>query len=73
MLARLLPGLEVHTIDAALGMRAGTLLAEAGTADVVDAAVVLLARDGDEILTSDAHDLAALAEARGVHVDLIPI
>lgn len=73
MLARLLPGLEVHAIDAALGMRAGTLLAEAGTADVVDAAVVLLARDGDEILTSDAHDLAALAEARGVHVDLIPI
>lgn len=71
-LARLLPGLEVHAVDEALGMRAGTLLAEAGTADVIDAAVVLLAYDGDEILTSDPHDLAVLAEARGVHVDLLP-
>lgn len=72
-LARLLRGLEVHAIDATLGRRAGTLLAETGTADVIDAAVVLLAHDGDEILTSDPHDLAALAEARGIHVDLLPI
>jgi Arc/MetJ-type ribon-helix-helix transcriptional regulator len=36
-------------------------------------AVVLLATDGDEILTSDPDDLAALAEASGAHTDLITV
>jgi hypothetical protein len=36
-------------------------------------AVVLLATDGDEILTFDPDDLAALAEASGAHTDLITV
>jgi hypothetical protein len=40
---------------------------------VVDAAVVLLAGDGDEILTSDARDLTALASASGIHVELVVV
>lgn len=40
---------------------------------MIDAAVVLLASDGDEILTSDPEDLAALAEASGTHADLIAV
>ena len=34
---------------------------------------VLLAADGDDILTSDPDDLRALAAAAGVHIDLVPV
>lgn len=56
-LARLLPGVDVTAIDDGLGRRAGVLLGQAGGADVIDAAVVLLAHDGDEIFSSDPEDL----------------
>lgn len=72
-LARLLPAVEVRPIDSDLGKRAGALLGIARAADVIDAAVVLLAEDGDEIFTSDPGDLASLAAAAGLHVDLVPI
>lgn len=72
-LARLLDLTEVIALDEDLGRRAGVLLGRARQADVVDAAVVLLAKDGDEILTSDPSDLRALARAVGVHVDLVPV
>lgn len=70
---RLLAGVVVVALDEELGRAAGTLLAQAGASDVIDAAVVLLAADGDEILTSDPHDLAVLAAASGVHADLVGI
>jgi hypothetical protein len=72
-LARLLPGVDVRPLDDDLGRRAGVLLGAAGQADVIDAAVVLLAHDGDEIYTSDPGDLRDLAMAAGLHVDLIPV
>lgn len=72
-LARLLKATEVNSIDEAMGKRAGVLLGLAHSTDVVDAAVALLATDGDEILTSDPRDLAVLAEAAGLHVELIPV
>jgi hypothetical protein len=71
--ARLLGAVVIAPLDESLGRRAGVLLAEARAADVVDAAVVLLARDGDTILTSDAGDLQPLAEAAGLHVDLVAV
>jgi hypothetical protein len=71
--ARLLAGVDVKPLDAGLGKRAGVLLGRTGTSDPVDAAVVCLAADGDGILTSDPGDLEALAEAAGVHVDLLPV
>jgi hypothetical protein len=40
---------------------------------VLDAALVLLAADGDVILTSDPDDLTHLAEVLDVHVELIPV
>lgn len=49
------------------------LLAASGGSDAVDAAVVCLAADGDDILTSDPGDFRALAEAAGVHVELIAV
>lgn len=72
-LARLLPALDVAPLDEAMGRRAGVLLGRAAARDVIDAAVVLLAEDGDTILTSDPGDLESLARAAGVHVDLVAV
>lgn len=71
-LARLLAGVEVVPIGSELGQQAGVLLALTGGSDAIDASVICLAADGDEILTSDITDLRPLAEAADVHVDLIP-
>ncbi len=73
ILARLLPSLIIMSLDDELGRRAGVLLSRSGTADVIDAAVVLLAEDGDWILTSDPDDLRPLVEAAGLHVDVIAV
>lgn len=72
-LARLLAGTDVVAVDDGLGRRAGMLLARSGQSDAIDATVVCLAADGDDVLTSDPGDLRALAEAAGIHVDLIPV
>ena len=72
-LARLLPGVEVVALDSELGRRAGMLLVRSKTSDVIDAALALLANDGDEILTSDANDLRPLVRASGAHVDVIEV
>lgn len=72
-LARLLPGIDMQPIDEGVGRNIGVLLAAAGLDDVVDAAVVLLAQDGDEIFTGDPSDLGALATAAGRHVELIRV
>lgn len=72
-LSQALRGAIVTPLDDALGRRAGALLAKTGTRDVLDAALVLLAVDGDEIMTSDPDDLAPLAEAAGLAVDLLVV
>jgi hypothetical protein len=56
-----------------LGKRAGELLARSKRSDVVDAALVLLASDGDALVTSDPQDLKALARAADRLVDLIDV
>jgi len=71
--ARLLAGVDVAALDDGLGRRAGMLLARSRQSDAIDAAVVCLASDGDDILTSDPSDLLALAEAAEIHVDLIAV
>ena len=73
VLARVLPGVEVAALDDALGRRAGVLLGHARRRDVVDAALVLLAIDGDQILTSDPGDLRPLALMTGAHVEITPL
>jgi hypothetical protein len=71
--AMLLAGVEIVSIDDSLGRRAGMLLARTGRADAIDAVVVCLAADGDDILTSDPGDLRILAEAAEVHIELISV
>jgi hypothetical protein len=72
-LAAFLHGVHVAPVDDDLGRRSGVLLARARRSDVIDAAVVLLAEDGDSIFTSDPNDLRRLAESAGVHVDLVAV
>ena len=72
-LARLLPALAIAALDDELGRRAGVLFGRARASDVIDAAIVLLAADGDLVLTSDPDDLRQLADAAGVHVDLVDV
>jgi hypothetical protein len=73
LLARVLEAIEVRPLDRALGRTAGELLARAGRSDVVDAALVLLASDGDQIVTSDPGDIERLARAAHRNVDLIRV
>jgi len=72
-LARLLPALNVVALDATLGRRAGVLLGRVRMDDVMDAALVLLAEDGDFVMTSDPDGLVSLSQATGVHVDIIKV
>lgn len=71
LLVKALAGIDIRPLDEALGRAAGELLALARRRDVVDAALVLLAEDGDQIITSDAGDLEPLARASGRHVEII--
>lgn len=72
-LGLLLAGVEVAALDEALGRSAGVLLRASKTSDVVDAALVFLARDGDQILTSDARDILPLARAAGADVEIVQV
>lgn len=71
-LSMALDGIEVHPLDDELGRRAGVLLKRSGTSDVIDAALVLLAGDGDEIITSNPGDLRALSRHANLDVELYP-
>ncbi|MGH9189536.1 MAG: type II toxin-antitoxin system VapC family toxin [Acidimicrobiales bacterium] len=70
-LARALDGVDVRPFDEPLGRAAGELLGATGLADVIDAVVVLLSTDGDEIVTLDLDDFEHLVAASGRHVELI--
>jgi hypothetical protein len=72
-LAQLLGSAEVAPLDDQLGRRAGVLLALTGATDAIDASVVCLAQDGDDIYTSDPDDLFQMVRTAGVHVELIPV
>jgi hypothetical protein len=70
-LSQALGGIDVRALDEPLGRAAGQLLGAAALVDLIDAGVVLLAADGDEIVTVDRADLEQLAEASGRYVELI--
>jgi hypothetical protein len=73
LLATALDGVEVRPLDRSLGLASGELLRAARSSDVVDAALVLLAVEGDTIVTSDPNDLAPLAALTGYQVELLAI
>ncbi|HVU04670.1 MAG TPA: hypothetical protein VHE30_23105 [Polyangiaceae bacterium] len=73
VLARVLASVDVRSLDEAAGRAAGQLLARSGRKDVVDAAVVGLAGDGDRILTSDPGDLEPLLRGAGVEAVVVRV
>jgi hypothetical protein len=63
VLARLLssPEVQVPSLDLAMARACGELCAASGTSDIIDASVVVVARENDDpILTSDVDDLRRL-------------
>ncbi len=70
-LARLLQAVDIRPVDERMGRRAGVLPARAGTADPIDATVVLAAEPGDRILTSDPDDIRRLATAAGARAAIV--
>ena len=71
MLARALLMTRIDPPDDAAARRAGTLLAATGTSDVIDALVIVMARDDDTIITSDPDDLRLLADAAGLDAAIV--
>jgi hypothetical protein len=71
--ARLLPGVEVVPLDDGLGRRSGVLLSRVRDGEAIDAALVLLATDGDRVLTSDPEDLRRLATAAELDIELVSV
>jgi hypothetical protein len=73
LVSKLVAATRVDAPTEASARRAGELLAATRTKDVVDAFVVLLARDGDVILTSDLRDLRVLVSASKARVTLVAV
>lgn len=72
-LSRLLRGVDERSVDPQVSRRIGALLRAAGTSDIVDASVVDISSDGDEVLTSDPDDIAVLATAAHRRLSIIAI
>ena len=68
-----LAGADVRPLTDSLGRAAGALLARTRKADVIDAALVLIAGDDDQIVTSDSDDIAPLARLSGRRVEIIRV
>lgn len=72
-LTMLLRGVDERPIDSAMSPRIGAILKAASTVDVVDASLVEIASDGDEVLTTDPVDISELATAARRRLIIIPI
>ncbi len=72
-LARALQAIDVVGLDQGLGKEAGRLLGLSRTSDAIDAAVVVLAAPGDQIVTSDPYDIDRLVFASGLPIDVVPV
>jgi hypothetical protein len=72
-LARALAMIDVRTVGLDDAKDAGVLLGRAGSSDVVDAFLAMLALPGDQLLTSDVIDLAGLVDALRSEVRVVPV
>ena len=70
LLARAIPTIEIRPFLLDDAKRAGELLGAADTSDVIDAALILLATPGDQIVTSDLDDMVHLGSVRSVAVTI---
>ena len=72
-LARVLAGVDMAALDDITSKRLGELLRDSRTDDLVDAHLALLARSGDQVLTSDEPDIKALLRTRRVKATIIRV
>jgi|CZKG01.1.fsa_nt_gi hypothetical protein len=72
-LTRALEGIVEWPLDELAARRCGLLLARSGTSDVADAALVLLVRSGDTVLTSDPEDIGRLLKASELDARVRPV
>lgn len=72
-IASILNGVEEVPLTSSRARGVGFLLGRTGSPDVVDAALAEMLRNGDEVLTSDPCDIAALADAAGKAVIVTPV
>jgi hypothetical protein len=63
--------IEVLRVDLGAAEAAGEVLRDTGGSDVVDALVALATRPGDQVLTSDPADIAALLDTRRVRATVV--
>jgi predicted nucleic acid-binding protein len=73
-ISRVLKGCDVLPDDQRVGRAAGVACAASGTADVVDAIVIVTAvQNQAPVVTSDSGDLARIADAIGVKIQFFPV
>lgn len=67
-----LAGVEIKALDETVARQASRFVTDAGEgSELLDAALVLLAGDDDEIMTSDPKRLTPIAQASGLHLELV--
>ncbi len=67
-----LAGIEIKALDATVAQQASRFVKAADdSSKLLDAALVLLAVDDDEIITSDPKRLTEIARASGRHLELV--
>lgn len=64
-LTKALNGFLESPLNPSAARRCGLLLALSGTSDIADAALTLLAQDGDTVVTSDPDDIKRLLDVAG--------
>lgn len=72
-LARVLPGVDIETLDDVAAKKIGELLRAHGTSDLVDAHVALLVQPEGSVLTSDEADIKALLRTRRVKAMVVRV
>ena len=73
-ISRVLKGCDILPDDQRAGRAAGVACAASGTADVVDAIVIVTAvQNQAPVVTSDPGDLARIADDIGVKIQLFPV
>lgn len=73
-ISRVLKGCDIVPDDQRVGRAAGVACAASGTADVVDAIVIVTAvQNQAPVVTSDPGDLARIADATGIKIKLFPV
>lgn len=70
-LSRLLAAVELLPVDGDVGRSAGVLIRDAGGGSAIDATVVTMARERDQIVTSDPSDIQALVNSSGRGIKII--